>query len=123
MGGEETDAGGYWTDLREHRLPFFTAARTLWRLSVPQTADPIATGAQIVEWGGGLRWAAGDLDPLTVRSTVERLGGHATLFRGGDRAIGVFHPLQPAVLKIHRRLKSAFDPAGILNPDRMYRFG
>ena len=124
MGGEEIDAGGYWTDLREHRLPFFTAARTLWRLSVPQTADPIATGgAQIVEWGGGLRWAAGDLDPLTVRSTVERLGGHATLFRGGDRAIGVFHPLQPAVLKIHRRLKNAFDPAGILNPDRMYRFG
>jgi len=65
---------------------------------------------------------AGELDPLTVRSSVERAGGHATLFRGGDRAIGVFHPLQPAILKIHRRLKNAFDPAGVLNSDRMYRF-
>ena len=123
MGGEEIDAGTYWSDLREQKLPFFTSARALWRLSVPQTADPIATGgAQLVEWGGGVRWAAGELDPLTIRSTIERLGGHATLFRGGDRSGGVFHPLQPAIMKIHRRLKEAFDPAGILNPDRMYRF-
>ena len=49
-------------------------------------------------------------------------GGHATLFRGGDKSVGVFHPLKPAVAKIHRRLKSAFDPAGILNPGRMYDF-
>ena len=123
MGGEEVAAESYWADLREHRLAFFRSARTLWRLSVPQTADPIATGgAQLIEWGGGLRWAGGDLDVLTVRSTAERIGGHATLFRGGDRSIGVFHPLQPAVAKIHRRLKNAFDPEGILNPDRMYRF-
>jgi glycolate oxidase FAD binding subunit len=123
MGGEEVAAGSYWADLREQRLPFFQSARSLWRLSVPQTADPIATGgAQLIEWGGGLRWASGDVDVLAVRSTVERIGGHATLFRGGDRSVGVFHPLQPAVLKIHRRLKSAFDPEGILNPGRMYRF-
>jgi glycolate oxidase FAD binding subunit len=124
MGGEEdADAGDYWRDLREHRLEFFSRARPLWRLSVPQTADPIATPhPQLVEWGGGLRWVSGDLDPLTVRSTVERLGGHATLFRGGDKSIGVFHPLAPALMKIHRRLKAAFDPAGILNPGRMYRF-
>jgi len=123
MGGEEIDAGTYWADLREHRLAFFASAKALWRLSVPQTADPIETsGPQLIEWGGGLRWAAGELDPLTVRSSVERAGGHATLFRGGDRATGVFHPLQPAILKIHRRLKNAFDPAGVLNPDRMYRF-
>jgi glycolate oxidase FAD binding subunit len=123
MGGEEIGAGSFWHDLREHRLPFFATARTLWRLSLPQTADPIETGKpQLIEWGGGLRWVAGELDPLTIRSSVERVGGHATLFRGGDRASGVFHPLQPAIMKIHRRLKSAFDPAGILNPDRMYRF-
>ena len=35
MGGEEVAAGSYWADLREHRLPFFRSARTLWRLSVP----------------------------------------------------------------------------------------
>jgi len=25
-------------------------------------------------------------------------------------------------MKIHKRLKDAFDPAGILNPNRMYKF-
>jgi glycolate oxidase FAD binding subunit len=50
------------------------------------------------------------------------VGGHATLFRGGDKSAGVFHPLAPAIMKIHRRLKAAFDPAGILNPGRMYDF-
>jgi glycolate oxidase FAD binding subunit len=123
MGGTEIDPGDYWRDLREQRLSFFSAAATLWRLSVPQTAEPLPTaGPQLVEWGGGVRWIAGDADPLDLRSTAERVGGHATLFRGGDKAAGVFHPLKPAVLKIHRRLKDAFDPAGILNRGRMYDF-
>jgi glycolate oxidase FAD binding subunit len=92
-------------------------------VSVPQTLEPIMAGhPQLVEWGGGLRWIAGDVDALALRSTVERAGGHATLFRGGDKSIGVFHPLKPALLKIHRRLKDAFDPAGILNFGRMYEF-
>ena len=123
MGGEEIDAGSYWADLREHRLPFFEAARPLWRMSVPQAAEPLAIERpQLVEWGGGLRWLGGEIDPLAVRSTVERAGGHATLFRRGATEADVFHPLKPALMKIHRRLKEAFDPAGILNPGRMYRF-
>jgi glycolate oxidase FAD binding subunit len=123
MGGEEVDAAAYWRDLREHRLPFFTPDAPLWRLSVPQTTAPLDLPQPVlVEWGGGLRWLAGDADAFTVRCSVERVGGHATLFRGGDKSVGVFHPLAPAVEKIHRRLKSAFDPAGILNPGRFYDF-
>ena len=123
MGGEQIEAGDYWSELREQRLAFFAAARPLWRLSVPQTAESIRTAhPQLVEWGGGLRWVSGDVDPMNIRSAAERLGGHATLFRGGDKSIGVFHPLPPALMKIHRRLKDAFDPAGILNPGRMYDF-
>ena len=123
MGGDSVEAGDYWARLREHRLPFFAGGGALWRVSVPQAAEPLALSQpQLIEWGGGLRWLIGDLDPLMVRSTAERAGGHATLFRGGDRNAGVFHPLKPPVLKIHKRLKEAFDPAGILNPDRMYRF-
>ncbi|HET7732004.1 MAG TPA: glycolate oxidase subunit GlcE [Usitatibacter sp.] len=124
MGGEDAPEGPqYWRDLREHRLAFFRPGAPLWRLSVPQTAPALPLPhAQLVEWGGGLRWVSGELDPLGVRSTVERAGGHAILFRGGDKSIGVFQPLKPALLKIHRRLKQAFDPAGILNPGRMYDF-
>ena len=123
LGGEEVgDGENYWRDLREHRLAFFSPGRPLWRLSVPQTAQPLDLGPQLVEWGGGLRWVSGELDALSVRSTVERAGGHATLFRGGDKSVGVFHPLKPPIAKIHKRLKAAFDPAGILNPGRMYDF-
>src|SRR4051812_11559356 len=124
LGGEEVvNAAPWWRDLREHRLPFFAADRPLWRLSVPQTAAPLdLPHPMIVEWGGGLRWLSGDADVLSVRSTVERAGGHATLFRGGDKSVGVFQPLAPAIEKIHRRLKAAFDPAGILNAGRMYEF-
>ena len=124
MGGTEVpNAAGYWEDLREHRLPFFERTRPLWRLSVPQAADAIELPQpQLIEWGGGLRWVSGEIDPFLMRSTCQRLGGHATLFRGGDRRAGVFQPLQPAVDKIHRRLKAAFDPAGILNRNRMYDF-
>jgi glycolate oxidase FAD binding subunit len=123
MGGEEIEAGDYWRELREQRLPFFDSTRPLWRISVPQTAAAIRSAhPQLVEWGGGVRWVSGDVDPMNIRSTAERLGGHATLFRGGDKSIGVFHPLQPALMKIHRRLKAAFDPSGILNPGRMYDF-
>jgi len=123
MGGFEVEAGDYWRDLREQRLPFFTGASVLWRLSVPQSAAPVAKGsAQLIEWGGGVRWVAGPINALDVRSSLQRMGGHATLFRGGDGTIGVFQPLQPALMKIHRRLKDAFDPAGILNRGRMYAF-
>jgi glycolate oxidase FAD binding subunit len=122
-GDEDRDGARFWADLREQRLEFFAGDRPLWRLSVPQTTPPLAPEhPQLVDWGGGVRWARGPIDPFTLRSTVERVGGHATLFRGGDKSAGVFHPLAPALAKIHRRLKAAFDPAGILNPGRMYDF-
>jgi glycolate oxidase FAD binding subunit len=124
MGGEDIGPdASYWTDLREHRLAFFARRGPLWRVSVAQTAGTFDLGApQLMEWGGGLRWVSGPLDAQAVRRAAEAAGGHATLFRGGDKSVGVFHPLAPAVLKIHRRLKAAFDPAGILNAGRFYDF-
>jgi len=124
IGGDAADdLPDFWEALRDQRLEFFNNPRALWRLSVPQTAEPIPTPHhQLIEWGGGQRWIAGDMDAAAIREMAERAGGHATLFRNGDKSIGVFHPLQPALLKIHRRLKQAFDPAGILNPGRMYAF-
>jgi glycolate oxidase FAD binding subunit len=122
-GSEVADGTTYWNDLREHRLPFFAGGDPLWRLSVAQTAAPIALPQpQLIEWGGGLRWVRGAIDATQAREAATAGRGHATLFRGGDRGAGVFHPLAPALAKIHRRLKDAFDPAGILNPGRMDNF-
>ena len=60
-----------------------------------------------------------DADVTTVRDAAASLGGHATLWRGGDRAAGVFAPLAPALARIHRELKRAFDPDGVFNPGRL----
>ena len=39
---------------------------------------------------------------------------------GGDKAVGVFHPLAPALARIHQRLKAEFDPQRVFNRGRMY---
>jgi glycolate oxidase FAD binding subunit len=111
----------FWEELREQRLPFFGGEDALWRLSVPSTTSPIVLGGvQLIEWGGAQRWLRTDRDAATIRGTVSAAGGHATLFRGGDKSVGVFQPLQPAIARIHERLKNSFDPAHVYNPGRLY---
>jgi glycolate oxidase FAD binding subunit len=121
LGGEAIDNGeAYWNALRDHRLPFFDAS-PLWRLSVKSTTAPLALeGEQIVEWGGALRWLRGSPDAAAIRSAAARAGGHATLFHGETAGVDVFHPLSPALQKLHRRLKDTFDPHGVLNRGRLY---
>ncbi len=124
LGGEaleEAVAAGFWQGIREHTHPFFTRDSPLWRLSLPPAADRMQlSGAQMIEWRGALRWLSSTGPAQEIRARAQDLGGHATLFRGGDRSQGVFTPLTPALANIHRRLKSEFDPSGIFNPGRMY---
>lgn len=118
---DPAQARAYWAGVREQTDAFFDGAQPLWRLSVPATAPVVdLPGARMFEWGGALRWLRSDASAETVRAAVSRLGGTATLFRGGDRAAGVFHPLAPVNVALQRRLKDAFDPARIFNPGRMY---
>ena len=124
LGGERIapeQAQHFWRGVREQTDPFFNTGQPLWRLSLKSTTPPLnLPGAQLIEWGGALRWLAADADAQTVRAAAAFGGGHATLFRGGDKSAGVFQPLPPALLTIHRKLKRTFDPAGILNPGRLY---
>jgi glycolate oxidase FAD binding subunit len=125
LGGEAVaDADDFWHALREQTHAFFAPAaaqKPLWRLALPSTAAPLALpGATLIEWGGAQRWLFTGADAQAVRSAASAAGGHATLYRGGDKDAGVFHPLAPAVEQIHRRLKASFDPAAIFNIGRMY---
>lgn len=126
MGGEEVaDAGGFWHSLREQQHSFFEpmADASLWRLSVPSVTAPLElTGSQLIEWGGAQRWLHSAAPAAALRAAAATAGGHATLFRAGVAHAArdaVFHPLSPAVAGIQRRLKQAFDPAGIFNPGRL----
>jgi len=125
LGGDVMpDCARFWASLREQQHPFFAGDMPLWRLSVPSTVGAIVPGSpQLIEWGGAQRWLRAPGDAATaerIRAVVAACGGHATLFRGGDKSVGVFQPLAPAIARIHERLKAGFDPAGIFNPGRMY---
>lgn len=123
MGGEVlADADTFWDQLREHQMDFFAeSTEGLWRLSLPSTTAVLQLpGETLTEWGGAQRWLKTTADATTIRAAAEAAGGHAILFRGGDKSVGVFHPLKAPVADIHRRLKASFDPAGIFNPHRMY---
>jgi glycolate oxidase FAD binding subunit len=124
LGGQSFgDEKNFWNQVREQTLDFFKGDSPLWRLSVKSTSPPLdLPGEQLLEWNAALRWVRGKLDAKAAREAAHKAGGHATLFRGGDKRQGVFHPLQPGIHRIHQRLKQAFDPAGIFNPGRMYEF-
>jgi glycolate oxidase FAD binding subunit len=130
MGGERIEpaaAEAFWSELRDQRDEFFTAAvdavhsgATLWRISLAATAPPLPLeGEQLIEWGGALRWLVNRADAAVVRGLAAQHGGHATEFRGAKRS-GVFAPLAPPLARIHRELKARFDPERLFNPGRLY---
>ena len=124
----------FWGELR--RLSVLqNSAGPIWRISTAPTAGPKVVAAitaymqcrAFYDWSGGLVWV--ELPPTTdagaadVRRVIATHGGHATLIRAEPdvrAAVEVFQPLEPGLEKLSRRLKAAFDPAGILNPGRMY---
>lgn len=124
IGGQDLGpASEFWRDLRDHRLPFFAnrGADPLWRIALPAATPPLdLPGSWISDWAGRQLWLRTGADAARIRQEARHLGGHATLFYGGDRSADVFQPLPPPLLRLHQRLKQAFDPAGILNPGRLY---
>ena len=124
-----------WREIRDVR-PFAGDERPLWRLSVPPAAGADATariaesGADVgvlFDWGGGLVWlavgGAPDAGEAAVRAAVAAVGGHATLVRADAptrAARAVFQPQASGLAALTTRIKRAFDPAGVLNPGRMY---
>lgn len=113
------EGNNYWSDLREQKLAFFQDNTTLWRLSLPSAAaQPRLSGTWFIDWGGALRWLKTDETEESIFGKTTQLGGHACRFRSGQG--GMFQPLAPALEKLHRKIKSAFDPQGIFNPGRLY---
>ena len=113
---------------------FAHESRAVWRISVAPQAGARA-GALIrtvpnaecyYDWGGGLLWAAvppeGDVGASAIRNAVAQVGGgHATLIRAPEDLRGettVYQPQESGIAALNARLKSAFDPKGILNPGR-----
>jgi glycolate oxidase FAD binding subunit len=121
LGGDVEEDAGRWHALREQELEHFDTEAALWRLSVPPATLPLTlAGETLMDWGGALRWLKSEAPGEEIRAAAAKVGGHATLFRNGDRRAEVYHPLPRPLLELHQRLKASFDPKGILNRGRMY---
>jgi len=112
----------YWQKLNEHKLPFFDDPATLYRLIVPANA-PCDTleGESLIDWAGAQRWIKTSSTFSEIQRHANTLGGTASAYRDGLRDEDVFMPLQAPLLALHKRIKDVMDPAGILNPGRLYR--
>lgn len=121
MGGEVVEDREFWRALREQQHGFFQDHRPLWRVSTAPAASPLAVpGKSFIDWCGALRWLKTDAPAESVRAAAQRAGGHATVFRGHVADTCAFEPLGTALAGLHQRIKTAFDPAGILNRGRLY---
>ena len=119
IGGRETyEPDGLWTSIRDQSHAFFRSAPRLWRVHVAANTPPSALPC-LVEWHGAQRWYPDD-GRHDFRALARQQCGHATLYWGAGRGEEAFTPLAAPLLALHRRLKQVFDPAGILNPGRLY---
>lgn len=123
-----------WSELQQLSVLQGSSA-PLWRISTSPTAGPKVVAAisaymecrAFYDWSGGLVWAevlpTTDAGAADIRRVIATHGGHATLIRAEPAvraAVDVFQPLEAGLERLSRKLKGAFDPAGILNPGRMY---
>ena len=131
---DNKDSIEFWNELRRLSvMPF--GPSLLWRISTKPTTAPKLVAAikrympvkAFYDWSGGLVWlevpATADAGTAEIRRVVANHGGHATLIRAEPSvraSVEVFQPPSLAVERLTRGLKEAFDPAGILNPGRMY---
>ncbi len=129
-----SNSNRFWRELADVGELIGPDDSVVWRLSVTPGAAPAIAGAllaagggeAIYDWAGGLVWlalpGADDAAHDRVRGAVGG-AGHATLIRAPAAVRGrvpVFQPQPEPLARLTQRIKQSFDPAGILNPGRMY---
>jgi glycolate oxidase FAD binding subunit len=124
-----------WADVRS--LTFLSTGfeRPLWRITVAPSKAPLIVRAlsaffpvnAAYEWSGGLLWLelppSSDASATEVRRVLAEFEADSMLMRAPRpvrNTVEVFHPLPLAKMNLVKALKSAFDPARVLNPGRMY---
>jgi glycolate oxidase FAD binding subunit len=122
-----------WKDIRDASPLAARPEDAVWRVSVRPSAGPsvlevlrsFGVGGYL-DWGGGLVWLAGPATTTThaaVEAAARAAKGTWTLLRAPDSLRGAVHVVPDEIAplaRITRGVKAAMDPAGILNPGRLY---
>ena len=131
---EHDSSVAFWDEMRQLSVLQDSTA-TLWRISTtPRLGPKLVSDMRrymnvdaMYDWSGGLIWvevpSSADAGATDIRRIMAVHGGHATLIRAETpvrAAVDVFQPLEQGIARITAKLKATFDPAGILNPGRMY---
>lgn len=116
--GENCD-NSIWQDIKEHKIGLLKDKQNLYRFSVPAHTSLEKIHADVIEWGGALRWLNTDKSFPTLQEQAKAVGGSVSRFYVSNDA-EYFQALPKGVETIHKNLKQAFDPKRILNPARMY---
>jgi glycolate oxidase FAD binding subunit len=121
LGGEslanDTD---WWRDWREQKHAFFAGELPVIRVACKSTAPwgDLANDAdqQAIDWGGAQRWVrCPSIALAAIREWARAQGGHASVFRGAASGAERSVALQPALIDIQTKIKSAFDPYHIFS--------
>jgi glycolate oxidase FAD binding subunit len=134
----EAETEAFWSEIGGVQPFLAQGSRIVWRLcptpsQAPSVTHSILSALQSAEfyfdWGGGLIWlnldseeAGPDAGAGIVRPVVKTAGGHATLVVAPEAvraSVPVFEPLSAGLAQLTARVKSGFDPRGVLNPGRM----
>ncbi|HEX7071042.1 MAG TPA: glycolate oxidase subunit GlcE [Rhodothermales bacterium] len=100
--------------------------RPLWRIVVaprkaPAVVEMLGDARWILDWAGGLIWAATTAEAGVLRAAAEAAGGHAMLIRADAilRAkTAALHPPARGVVALEKSIRRAFDPENVFDCGR-----
>jgi glycolate oxidase FAD binding subunit len=130
---DEAASRAVWHAIRNVTPIRVMPGEAVWLVSTRPSRGPhvlaaaASAGARgFLDWSGGRVWLAGpgtEALHVAITSAVRVQGGTWTLMRAPEplrAAVDVVPPEAAALAAITRRVKGALDPAGILNPGRLY---
>jgi glycolate oxidase FAD binding subunit len=124
------EASEHWAAIRSGAALDAASRPVLWRISAPPSHGgrlvagvAALDGVALLDWAGGLCWARTPLgtSAQAVRQAAEEAGGHATLVDAPDdirASMPALHPEPAALAALSRRVREAFDPAGVFETGR-----
>ncbi len=135
---DDAETEAFWSEVGAVQPLLARGSRIVWRLCptpshaatfIHSLLSTLESAEFYFDWGGGLIWlsldseeAGPDAGAGILRPALKLSGGHATLVVAPETvraSVPVFEPLSAELAQLTARVKSGFDPRGVLNPGRM----